>query len=425
MREEQEDMGERRTMPVEGGLDHSIALLKEGYHFILNRRDRYDTNVFKTKLLAQDAICLSGKESATLFYDTNYFRRSDAAPKRLKKTLFGQGGVQGLDGEEHRHRKAMFMSLMTKDALEEISNITKKQWKQAAKNWESEKEIILYEEAKQVMTKVACAWTGVPLPERDLAKRAEQLADMFESAAAIGPKHWKGRKARASAEKWIEDLIENVRNEQLAVSPDRALYTFSWHKDLEGNLLDKKTVAVELLNLLRPIVAIAVYVCLTGLAIHQFPNVVAKLESGKDKDHQWFIQEVRRFYPFFPFAAARVKKDFTWNGFSFEEGTLTLLDLYGTNHDPKIWENPYSFQPERFHEWKGSPFDFIPQGGGEFDLGHRCAGEWITLDIMKVSLKFLIHQIDYEVPKQDLSLSMVKMPSLPESKLVIKNIKCV
>ncbi|WP_338418755.1 hypothetical protein [Paraliobacillus zengyii] len=203
-------MGERRTMPVEGGLDHSIALLKEGYHFILNRRDRYDTNVFKTKLLAQDAICLSGKESATLFYDTNYFRRSDAAPKRLKKTLFGQGGVQGLDGEEHRHRKAMFMSLMTKDALEEISNITKKQWKQAAKNWESEKEIILYEEAKQVMTKVACAWTGVPLPERDLAKRAEQLADMFESAAAIGPKHWKGRKARASAEKWLEDLIENV-----------------------------------------------------------------------------------------------------------------------------------------------------------------------------------------------------------------------
>lgn len=416
-------MGERRAMPVEGGLDHTIALLHEGYHFILNRRDQYESNVFKTKLLAQDAICLTGKESATLFYDDTYFRRSDAAPKRLKKTLFGQGGVQGLDGEAHRHRKAMFMSLMTKDALVEISNITKREWEEAAKGWESEKEIILYEEAKRVMTKVACEWTGVPLPEIDVVKRADQLGDMFESAAAIGPKHWKGRKARVNAEKWLEDLIDNVRNEQLDVSHDRALYAFSWHKDHDGQLLDKQTVAVELLNLLRPIVAIAVYVCLTGLAIHQFPNEVAKVESKKDENYQWFIQEVRRFYPFFPFAAARVNKDFTWNGFSFIEGTLTLLDLYGTNHDPVVWKDPNSFQPERFQTWQGSPFDFIPQGGGEFDLGHRCAGEWITLDIMKVSLKFLVHQITYQVPKQDLSLSMVKMPSLPESKMIMQNIK--
>jgi hypothetical protein len=51
-----------------------------------------------------------------------------------------------------------------------------------------------------------------------------------------------------------------------------------------------------------------------------------------------FVQEVRRFYPFFPFVAAVVKKDFTWKGFEFKEGTLTFLDLYGTNHDPEVWE---------------------------------------------------------------------------------------
>ena len=120
---------------------------------------------------------------------------------------------------------------------------------------------------------------------------------------------------------------------------------------------------------------------------------------------------------------ALVKKDFTWNSYKFEEGTLTLLDLYGTNHDPKIWDNPDVFSPDRFAEWEGSPFGFIPQGGGDYLMGHRCAGEWVTIEVMKVSLDYLANRMNYEVPDQDLSFSMVSIPSIPHSKLVIKNVK--
>ena len=109
-----------------------------------------------------------------------------------------------------------------------------------------------------------------------------------------------------------------------------------------------------------------------------------------------FVQEVRRFYPFFPSVIALVKKDFTWKGFIFEEGTLTLLDLYGTNHDSKIWDSPEMFNPNRFAEWEESPFSFIPQGGGDYFMGHRCAGEWVTIEVMKVSLDYLANRMDYE-----------------------------
>jgi fatty-acid peroxygenase len=74
-----------------------------------------------------------------------------------------------------------------------------------------------------------------------------------------------------------------------------------------------------------------------------------------------FVQEVRRFYRFFPFVAAVVKKDFPWKGFKFEEGTLTILDLYGTNHDPEVWENHDVFNPNRFAKWEGGLYDFISQ----------------------------------------------------------------
>ncbi|GAE45795.1 cytochrome P450 152A1 [Mesobacillus boroniphilus JCM 21738] len=107
----------------------------------------------------------------------------------------------------------------------------------------------------------------------------------------------------------------------------------------------------------------------------------------------------------------------------FKKNTLTLLDLYGTNHHPEEWEQPEVFAPDRFLSWSGSPFDFIPQGGGEYEIGHRCAGEWMTVDILRVAVDYLVNHLKYTVPKQDLSYSMNDIPSLPESKMKLAGVK--
>lgn len=56
---------------------------------------------------------MTGPHAARLFYDENRFVRHGAMPISIKKSLLGEGGVQGLDDESHHHRKQMFMSLMT------------------------------------------------------------------------------------------------------------------------------------------------------------------------------------------------------------------------------------------------------------------------------------------------------------------------
>lgn len=86
------------------------------------------------------------------------------------------------------------------------------------------------------------------------------------------------------------------------------LHKFSWYRDLEGNLLDTETAAVEVINILRPIVAIAIFINFIALALHHYPEEKEKLKSGDKKYSQMFVQEVRRFYPFFPFVVALVKK---------------------------------------------------------------------------------------------------------------------
>ena len=413
------------SVPKEEGIDHSLNLLREGYLYILNRRQSFHSDLFETRLLGKKAVCMGGKEAADLFYDNSKFKRAGVAPNRVAETLFGKKGVQTLDGDAHKHRKKMFMSIMSPDRLKKLNEIAAKQWDTALTKWQQMDDVVLYEEALEIMCRTACEWAGVPVEDKDMKKLADDFRAMFESATAIGPSHWAGRHARNRVEKWMGNLIDQVREGKLNPEEYTALYTFSWHRDLEGNLLDQEVASVEVINILRPIVAIAVYITFSALAAHHYPEERKKLQSGNEKNAQMFVQEVRRFYPFFPFAAAEVKADFTWKDYTFEKGTLTLLDLYGTNHDTNIWGNPEVFQPSRFENWDGSPFSFIPQGGGDYYLGHRCAGEWVTIEMMKVSLDFLVNQMTYDVPEQDLSYSKVSIPSLPKSKVMINNVQRV
>lgn len=411
-----------KQIPKEKGLDHSLDMLREGYLFISNRSQGFQSDIFETRLLGERAICLRGEEGAKLFYDNQKFTRVDASPKRVLKTLFGEGGVQTLDGKAHEHRKAMFMSLMNPESMQRIRAIVRKEWTAAAKRMENCDNVILYEEAQEIMCRAACAWAGVPLETSEADHRTEQLSSIIEATASFGPTHWKGRHSRSKAEKWIAELVTQVRDGNLLPPENKALSIISYHHDHEGELLPAETAAVEILNLLRPIVAVAIYICFTALALHQQPAEKAKLTDGDERKLQNFVQEVRRFYPFFPFVPARVRQDFIWNDYQFEEDCLTILDLYGTNHHPKLWNQPELFQPERFSEWKESPFSFIPQGGGDYDFGHRCAGEWMTVEIMKESLNFLANHLQYEIPDQDVSFSFNDMPSLPHSKIVMTNV---
>lgn len=416
-------MSKTKQIPREEGIDHSLNLMREGYMYISNRRHSFHSDIFETRLLGKKAICMGGKEAAELFYDTAKFKRKGATPQRVVESFFGENSVQTLDGDAHRHRKDMLMSVMTPDKLEKLIHIAEKQWEAAVDKWEQMDKVILYEEVQEVMCRTACEWAGVPIQEDEVKDRAKELGALFESAVAVGPAYWLGRNSRNNVNEWIGELIDQVRSEKASPSDDTALYTFAWHRDLEGKLLDTETAAVEVINILRPIVAIAVFINFLALAVHHYPEERKKLESGDEKYAEMFVQEVRRYYPFFPFIAALVKKDFTWNDYHFKEGTLTILDLYGTNHDPELWENPDVFNPERFADWEGSPFGFIPQGGGDYFMGHRCAGEWVTIEVMKVSLDYLANRMDYEVPDQDLSFSLVSMPSIPPSKVVIKNVR--
>jgi fatty-acid peroxygenase len=409
------------TMPTDAGLDSSLALLRDGYRYIGRRCDRLHSDIFRTRLMLRRAICLRGAPAARLFYDESRFIRHGAAPRRMQRTLLGVGGVQGLDDEAHRRRKQMFMAIMNPAGVQELTAISAELWRVAARAWAGQPAIVLHDEAGRLLCRAVCAWAGVPLPEIEVADRTRDLRAMIEGPAAFGPRHWGSRLARHRAERWLSTMIAQVRAGTLVPPAGSALAVIAGHTDLAGRLLPLNIAAVELLNVLRPTVAVDRFVTFAATALHEHPQWRDRL-AGSDEDLLPFVQEVRRFYPFFPFVTARVRRTFELDGARFPQGTRVLLDLYGTNHHPRLWEAPEEFRPQRFRSWSGDPYSFIPQGGGDYDLGHRCAGEHLTIELLKTAVRALTRQMTYRVPAQDLTIDLRRMPALPASGVVLSEV---
>ncbi|NHM32132.1 cytochrome P450 [Bacillus sp. C11] len=202
--------------------------------------------------------------------------------------------------------------------------------------------VVLFEESKEILCRIACHWAVVPLKGFEVNERAEEFHDMVDVFGAVGPRHWKGRRARTKTEDWIIGVIEDVRNGELQADAGSALHKMAFYKEPAGSQLDSKIAAVELITVLRPIVAIATLITFSALALHNYPEYKGKLQSGGNELKEIFAQEVRRFYPIGPFVGARARKDFEWHNAEFKEGMLVLLDMYGTSHHSRLWDNPFS-----------------------------------------------------------------------------------
>ncbi|WP_437563124.1 cytochrome P450 [Sorangium sp. So ce542] len=313
------------------------------------------------------------------------------------------------------------MSMMAPEAIQRLADVAADQWRAHARRWAAASEdVALYAQAQEVLTRAVCAWAGVPLAEDEIPERTRQLTALFDGAGAVGPRHWRSRLARKQADAWIARVVEQIRAGSLSVPEGSPVHAVATHRGLDGELLSPKVAAVEINNVVRPTVAVSVYITFVAHALHVHPESRRRIAAGDEAYLDRFVQEVRRFYPFFPAVAARTCRAFAWQGYHFPAGVRVLLDLYGTNHDPRSWSSPERFDPDRFLREQTDPYNVIPQGGGEHHEHHRCPGEWIALELMKGAARFLTRELRYDVPPQDLEIDHARLPALPRSQIVMR-----
>ena len=409
-------------IPRTPAFDCSKAFLDNGYQFISERCREYASDIFQTRIMLRPVYCVSGEDAARMFYVPGRFTRNGAMPPTTLSLLQDHGSVLTLDDEEHARRKEMFMGLMGPARLAQLMELFEAEWRRRIPVWQRQPSVILQDEVEQVLCQSVCQWVGISLDEDELRQRTAELTAMIEGAGSIGPRNWKGQLLRQRTERWAREQIRAARGLSGEDRPHTPLEVIAHHTALHGHHPDYKTAAVELLNLLRPVVAVARYITFSALALHRYPQYRERLAHAEPGLAEMFVQEVRRYYPFFPVVGGIAREPFSWREHQFQAGDWILLDLHGTNHDPRLWQQPHDFHPEQFASWDRSPFNFIPQGGGEYSHGHRCAGEWLTIELLKSALHLLTTSMRYEVPAQNLDISLSRMPATIHSRFIISQV---
>lgn len=404
-----------REPPSFPAIESTFSLLREGYCFASNRRARLATDAFSCRLLLQTAVFMGGPEAVPAFFDTALFERERVVPRRIRRTLLGDSGVHSLDGEEQRLRKAMFLQVLAPPRVASFRKILERYWNAGIQSWHHRR-VPIFRELCSILCGAGCEFAGIPTPEVG-DSLCEDLLAMVDSFGAVGPRHWRGRSARRRREKWAADLVAKARRERVASPGASALQVIAHQKDTEGRLLAEEVAAVELLNATRPIMAVAYFGELAAALLVDNPEYRINLTDPVYLES--FVHELRRYCPFTPFLGARTCRDVEWTNYIIPKDTLTLLDVYGVHHDQRIWNDADAFLPDRFIGKDAFKSYVVQQGGGDHANGHRCAGEWITVEALKVIVSGLSN-LSWQNKTASLSYDLRRIPARLESPVVLE-----
>jgi fatty-acid peroxygenase len=402
--------------------DQTIPLLREGYALLPNRRLEVDGADFRTRLLGRPVVCVCGEDAARRFYDEELFVRHGALPGPVQRTLTGLGAVHSLDGSVHRHRKGLFLMLKEPPTVRAVVEQTMHEWEAAARRWARAGRVVVFDESADVLLRGVSAWSGVTLDGAHTHRWGDDMVAMVDGFATPGRRHWRARLARRRAEGRLEALVHDTRSGRRSVPAGSMFEHALQHRGHDDEPLGARQVAVEMLNVLRPTVAIAWFVAYAAHALHRWPQHRRRLQQDDEVFAEAFAHEVRRFYPFAPFMGALARRDVPWNGDTIEAGTLVLLDLFGQNHDAALWTQPYTFRPDRFVDRRPGRFELVPQGAGDAAAGHRCPGEDIVVEMLKALVPRLA-RMSYDVGEQDLTIPLSRIPTRPRSGVLLTKVR--
>jgi fatty-acid peroxygenase len=384
---------------------------RDGYRAIPEERARHeeaeeDADAFGCRVLGRRALVVRGPDGARAFYDETLVRRKGAIPPPLAALLFGRGAVHGLDDEQHLDRKRIFLELLQAERLTPVVAAVTTRLERRSDQWRGS--IKIFDELAEIYGSAMLSWAGIAVSRREarrISRRLAWIVDGFGFAPGAYARAWA---CRRWANTWARGLIDDVRSGELIAPAGSALAV------LAATSLPARVAGVELLNLLRPTVAVAWLGTFAAHALAQHPQWRPLLDEQARCTA--FAHEVRRRYPFVPALAGRIRRPAEVLGQRVQRGQLLVLDVNGTDHHPNHWPDPMEFRPERFAGVDPDPFGFVPQGGGDPYTGHRCPGEPLTVRLLAATVGVLA-QVPYEAESS--TYRPDRIPTMPRGRLTV------
>ncbi|KAD6794726.1 hypothetical protein E3N88_05622 [Mikania micrantha] len=140
-------------------------------------------------------------------------------------------------------------------------------------------------------------------------------------------------------------------------------------------------------------------------ATEELDRVIGKNRWVQEKDMpnlpyiEAIAKETMRLHPVAPMLVPRrARVDCKVAGYDILEGTRVLVSVWSIGRDPKIWNKPEQFWPERFIgkeiDVKGHDFELLPFGAGR----RMCPGYSLGYKVIESTLANLLHGFKWKLP---------------------------
>ncbi len=216
------------------------------------------------------------------------------------------------------------------------------------------------------------------------------------------PKGGFGRALDRLDEVIYAELARRRAQEDLGERTDNVLSLLLCARDEEGVEMTDAELRDELVTLLlagHETTATSVAWAIERLVRHpgKLARLAAEIDVGESEEYmQAVVHETMRVRPVVPLVVRALEEPLRVGGHELPVGTRVAPSIWLTNRDPRAYEQPREFRPERFLGGQPETFAWIPFGGGI----RRCIGASFALLEMKLMLRTILGELEPSLPHE-------------------------
>ncbi|KAK9036697.1 hypothetical protein V6N11_078689 [Hibiscus sabdariffa] len=428
-----------RGLPLLG----SLPFLKPELHSYFRELSETYGPIFKLQLGTRTCIVINSPSIAKeVLKDQDAIFANRDTPVATVIGMFGGVNVAWRQNgpEFSRMRKFLVREMLSKNSLEASYSLRRREILQMVKDIHGKtgSSVKLGEEVAVTTVKVMISslWGGSSEKSSDLVEMRGKLGDFVrlmgtpnvsDIIPVFAPFDLQGIESKTrNIVVWFYGIFESVIKKRLKTGDDQSKdflqVMLEMNRRARGDdktsLTDMEVKALLLDMLIggTDTVPTTVEWAMTELLRH--PDIMKKLVeeidtvAGKhnlvDDSHlpqltylEAIIKETLRLHPVAPLLLPHFSSEAsTIAGYTIPKHSKVFINAWAMQRNPELWEDPHSFQPERFlnaeFSYQGNNLLYIPFGSGR----RMCAGIAMAEKMVGLLLAVLVHSFEWKLPRE-------------------------
>src|SRR4051794_3429133 len=318
---------------------------------------------------------------------------------QILRPFLGDNSVLLLDGDQHMRQRKLLLPPFHGERMQRHVETMAAAAREEIARWPEGEPFALHpgmqDVTLEVIMRVVFGETDADAP--DLRRHLKHLLEMgtdpraFARVALLGMDRLQRsrfyRNMMDPVDEAIFAVIRRRRSEPDLDSREDVLSMLVGARHEDGKEMSDQELRDELMTLLvagHETTASALAWAIERLVRN--PEMLDRLYSGDDAYLDAVVTETLRRRPVVALVLRKLKAPWELNGRLLPAGVAVSPNIHLVHHNPKVYDDPFAFRPERFLDRKPGTYEWIPFGGGM----RRCIGASFAITEMKTVLREVV-----------------------------------